>query len=99
MKTNISLWLTMILTKNIYKASYFRAFDRCFTSGAAHFWLTIFVFLEPTKSRIFGAWLAIGSQSRHFCPYIGLKSFFVFQNFFSEPIYKKMVSQREFLSY
>lgn len=32
MKTNLFLWLTMILTKNIYKASYFRAFDRCFTS-------------------------------------------------------------------
>ena len=99
MKTNVSLRLTMILTKNIYKAPYFRAFDRCFTSGAAHFWLTIFIFLEPAKSRIFGALRAVGSQSRHFCPYIGLKSFFVFQKFFSEPIYKKMVSQREFLSY
>lgn len=99
MKTNLSLQLTMILTKNIYKASYFMAFDRCFTSGAAHFWLKIFIFLEPTKSYIFGAWRAIGSQSRHFCPYIVLKSFFVFQKFFSEPIYKKMVSQREFLSY
>ena len=33
MKTSVSLRLTMILTKNIYKASYFRAFDRCFTSG------------------------------------------------------------------
>ena len=32
MKTNLSLWLTMILAKNIYKASYFMAFDRCFTS-------------------------------------------------------------------
>ena len=99
MKTSVSLRLTMILNKNIYKASYFRAFDRCFTSGAARFWLTIFIFLEPTKSCIFGAWRAVGSQSRHFYPYIGLKSFFVFQNFFSEPIYKKMVSQREFLSY
>lgn len=89
MKTNISLRLTMILTKNIYKASYFRAFDRCFTSGAAHFWLTIFIFLEPAKSRIFGAWRAVGSQSRHFCPYIGLKSFFVFQIFFHNLYIKK----------
>lgn len=83
MKTNASLRLTIILTKNIYKASYFRAFDRCFTSGAAHFWLTIFIYREPSVCPIFGTWRAIGSQSRHFCPYIGLKSFFVFQKFFS----------------
>jgi len=83
MKTNLSLRLTMILNKNIYKASYFRAFDRCFTSGAARFWLTIFICREPAIYPIFGAWRAVGSQSRHFCPYIGLKSFFVFQKFFS----------------
>lgn len=54
MKTNISLWLTMILNKNIYKASYFRAFDRCFTSGAAHFWLTILFFLSQRKAVFLG---------------------------------------------
>nr|DAW80194.1 MAG TPA: hypothetical protein [Caudoviricetes sp.] len=49
----------------------------------AHFWLTIFIFLEPAKSRFYGAWRAVGSQSRHFCPYIGLKLFFIFLIFFS----------------
>nr|DAQ98816.1 MAG TPA: hypothetical protein [Caudoviricetes sp.] len=83
MKTSVSLRLTIILTKNIYKASYFRVFDRCFTSGAAHFRLTIFIYREPAVCPIFRTWRAIGSQSRHFCPYIGLKSFFVFQKIFS----------------
>ena len=56
MKTSVSLWLTMILTKNIYKASYFRAFDRCFTSG----WLTSgsqFLFIV---SRRFALFLGLG---------------------------------------
>nr|DAM62804.1 MAG TPA: hypothetical protein [Caudoviricetes sp.] len=48
----------------------------------AHFWLTIFIYREPAVCPIFGALRAVGSQSRHFCPYIGLKSFLFFKNFF-----------------
>ena len=52
MKTNLSLWLTMILAKNIYKSSYFRAFDRCFTS----MWLTTgsrFLFFMSQQKAVF----------------------------------------------
>lgn len=68
MKTNVSLRLTMILTKNIYKASYFRAFDRCFTSGAAHFWLTIFIFLEPAKAVFLGLCVLLAHNLAIFAP-------------------------------
>lgn len=61
MKTNASLRLTIILNKNIYKASYFRAFDRCFTSGR----LTSgsqFLFIV---SRRFALFLGLGGLLAH----------------------------------
>ena len=61
MKTNASLRLTMILNKNIYKAPYFGAFDRCFTSG----WLTSgsrFLFIVSQRFTLF---LGLGGLLAH----------------------------------
>lgn len=68
MKTNLSLWLTMILAKNIYKASYFRAFDRCFTSG----WLTtgsrFLFFLSQQKAVFMGLGVLLAHNLAIFAP-------------------------------
>jgi len=68
MKTNVSLWLTMILTKNIYKASYFRAFDRCFTSE----WLTsgsrFLFFLSQQKAVFMGLGVLLAHNLAIFAP-------------------------------
>ena len=68
MKTNLFLWLTMILTKNIYKASYFRAFDRCFTSG----WLTsgsrFLFFLSQQKAVFMGLGVLLAHNLAIFAP-------------------------------
>ena len=68
MKTNLSLWLTMILTKNIYKASYFRAFDRCFTS----MWLTtgsrFLFFLSQQKAVFMGLSVLLAHNLTIFAP-------------------------------
>ena len=68
MKTNLSLWLTMILAKNIYKASYFRAFDRCFTS----IWLTtgsrFLFFLSQQKAVFIGLGVLLAHNLSIFTP-------------------------------
>ncbi|ORI07440.1 hypothetical protein A3835_07760 [Campylobacter concisus] len=68
MKTNLFLWLTMILTKNIYKASYFRAFDRCFTSGWLASGSRFLFFLSQQKAVFMGLGVLLAHNLAIFAP-------------------------------
>ena len=72
----------MILTKNIYKASYFRAFDRCFTSG----WLTsgsrFLFFLSRQKAVFLGLCVLLAHNLAIFTPISVWNRFLFFKNFF-----------------
>ena len=68
MKTNLHLWFTMILTKNIYKASYVRAFDRCFTSDWLASGSRFLFFLSQQKAVFMGLGVLLAHNLTIFAP-------------------------------